>query len=502
MRLPLLPLLAFTLSVPLPAASPRNIVLILTDDHRYDAMGFMGHPFLETPHLDALARNGAHVPNAFVTTALCSPSRASILTGLYAHRHGVVDNNNPVRGDLVFFPQRLQEAGYRTGMFGKWHMGGESADPQRGFDRWVSFVGQGVYWSDRRGTPVAARSDQLPAVMLNVDGAVVPQQGYITDELTDYAIEWIRQQPVDQPFFAYVSHKAVHAEFVPAERHLGRYQNQALPIPPSRLQHDSAPMWVQNQRNSWHGIEYPYHSELDVADYYRRYCETLLAVDDSVGRIVEELRARGQLENTLIVYLGDNGFAFGEHGLIDKRTAYEWSMRVPMIVQCPAVIPAGSTLSQVVANLDVAPTLLEAAGAPPLADIDGQSFWRLAQGQSAPWRTELLYEYFWERNFPHTPTLHALRTERYKYVHVHGLWDIDELYDLQEDPHETRNLIHHPEQAARVRQLNRRLFQVLAETKGMAIPLQPDRGGPNNLRSPTGSPAAEFPPELIGKPSS
>lgn len=499
MRLSLLALWVLTLTSALSAAQPRNIVFVLADDHRFDALGFLGHPFLETPHLDTLARHGAHLPNAFVTTALCSPSRASILTGLYAHRHGVVDNNHPVREDLVFFPQVLQQAGYRTGFFGKWHMGGESAAPQRGFDRWVSFAGQGDYWPDRRGTAAEAHRRGGPPVMLNVDGQSVPQRGYITDELTDYAVDWIREQPRDRPFFAYVSHKAVHAEFVPAERHAGRYRDRKLPIPKSREVHHGAPMWVQNQRNSWHGIEYPYHSDLDVEWYYQRYCETLLAVDDSVGRILDVLRERGQLEDTLVVYMGDNGFGFGEHGLIDKRTAYEWSMRVPLLAHCPAMIPAGSRVTQVVANLDIAPTLLEAAGAAVPDGLDGRSFWRLVQGESVPWRTELLYEYFWERNFPHTPTLHALRTDRYKYVHVHGLWDSDELYDLQEDPEETRNLIHSAAHAPIVRQLNQRLFEVLRETGGMAIPLQPDHGGPNNLRNPRGSAAAEFPPEMIGR---
>jgi N-acetylglucosamine-6-sulfatase len=478
------------------AAKPRNIVFILSDDHRFDAMGFMGHPFLETPHLDSLARNGAHVPNAFVTTALCSPSRATILTGLYAHRHGVVDNNNPVRTDLVFFPQLLQKAGYRTGFFGKWHMGGETAAPQRGFDRWVSFRGQGEYWPDRRGTPAETKAGKQ-SIQLNVDGREVPQKGYITDELTDYALAWMREQPKDQPFFLYLSHKAVHSQFVPADRHAGRYKDKKLLMPVSRLKHEGAPMWVQNQRNSWHGIDYPYHSTLDVEHYYQRYCETLLAVDDSVGRVLAELKARGQLEDTLVVYMGDNGFGFGEHGLIDKRTAYEWSMRVPLIVQCPAVIPAGKPITQVVANLDIAPTLLEAAGVPVPAGLDGRSFWPLAQGKTIPWREEFLYEYFWERNFPQTPTLHALRTDRYKYVHVQGLWDIDELYDLQVDPGETRNLIASPEHAPIARRLNQRLFAVLEETGGMAIPLQADRGTPMNLR--TSEKSAPFPSTMIRK---
>lgn len=480
-----------------PAKPPRNIVFILADDHRYDAMGFVGHPFLETPHLDSLAREGAYLPNAFVTTALCSPSRASILTGQYAHRHGVVDNAHPVREDLVFFPQLLQRAGYRTAFIGKWHMGDQGDVPQRGFDRWVSFRGQGEYWPDRRGTAAAGKG---PRLELNVDGKRVPQRGYITDELTDHAVEWMRSLPREQPFFLYLSHKAVHSEFVPADRHAGRYADEPLPQPESRTRHEHAPRWVQDQRNSWHGVDFPYHSTLDVAAYYRRYCESLLAVDDSVGRVLAELRERGLLEETLVVYMGDNGFGFGEHGLIDKRTAYEWSMRVPLLMRCPALFPAGTVVSQVVANIDIAPTLLAAAGVEAPSGLDGADFLPLLRGERPPWRTELLYEYFWERNFPHTPTVHALRGNRYKYVHVHGVWDIDELYDLQEDPGETRNLIFSAEHAAIVQQMNRRLFEILDETGGMAIPLQSDHGGQANLRSSAGSPPGSFDPQLIRRP--
>lgn len=488
------------LAQPALAAGPRNIIYILTDDHRFDALGFAGHPFLETPHMDSIARNGVYLPNAFVTTALCSPSRASVLTGQYAHKHGVVDNNNPVRTDLVFFPQLLQKAGYRTGYFGKWHMGGEGDDPQRGFDKWVSFRGQGVYWPDRRGTPAAKAKKSQPAVTLNVDGKVVPQRGYITDELTDYALDWLKTVPKEQPFFFYLSHKAVHSEFVPATRHAGRYKDKPLPIPASRHRHSHAPLWVQNQRNSWHGVDFPYHSDLDVADYYRAYCETLLAVDESIGRVLAALKDRGQLEDTLVVYMGDNGFGFGEHGLIDKRTAYEWSMRVPLIMQCPSALKAGTVIKQVVANIDLAPTLLEAAGAGrPPGDFDGRSFWRLARGESIPWRTELLYEYFWERNFPQTPTLHALRGERYKYIHVHGMWDLDELYDLERDPGETTNLIFSAEHQTIVREMNTKLFATLQDTGGMFITLQPDRGGSNNLRRESGSKPAVYPQELMRK---
>jgi N-acetylglucosamine-6-sulfatase len=469
----------------IPGAVPRNVVFVLVDDLRFDALGMMGHPWLETPNLDALARRGVHLRNTFVTTALCSPSRASILTGHYAHRHRVVDNNNPIPQGTTFFPQYLQKAGYDTAFIGKWHMGGESDAPQPGFDRWVSFRGQGTYLPTKDG--------------LNVDGKPVPQRGYITDELTDYAVDWLKERRAGRPFFLYLSHKAVHSDFVPAARHKGRYDGKPFVRPDTMADtpanYDGKPMWVRNQRNSWHGVDFPYHSDLDIASYYRRYAETLLAVDDSVGRIVELLRERGLLESTVVMFMGDNGFAFGEHGLIDKRTAYETSMRVPLLM-AGGGLPAGRSVDDVVANIDIAPTVLEAAGLTPPA-MDGRSFLPLVRGERIPWRETLLYEYYWERNFPQTPAMHALRGARYKYIRYYGLWDTDELYDLQGDPLEKRNLVRDPAHADVVTRLNRELFETLAATDGMYIPLAPDRGNPQNLRRRSGSPAADFGPSFF-----
>jgi N-acetylglucosamine-6-sulfatase len=464
-----------------PGAKPHNIVFILVDDLRHDALGCTGHPFTETPHIDSLAKNGVHMKNAFVTTSLCSPSRATILTGLYVHRHHVVDNNNPVGKGTIFFSQYLQHAGYQTAFVGKWHMGGEGDDPQPGFDHWVSFRGQGSYLPHKDG--------------LNVNGKRVPQKGYITDELTDYAIDWLKSRQPDKPFMLYLSHKATHAEFIPAERHRGRYRDKPMPA----LVHDAPdnyadkPMWVKNQRNSWHGVEFAYHSNLNVDDYYKRYCETLLAVDDSVGRVLDVLREKNLLDSTLVIFLGDNGFLFGEHGLIDKRNAYEESMRVPLVMQCPELFKGGAVVDQMVANLDIAPTILDAAGLVPPEKLDGKSFLPLAQGKDIPWRDALLYEYYWERNFPQTPAMHALRTDKYKYIHYYGIWDTDELYDLQNDPHETKNLVRSPSHKKVLGELNDQLFAVLKSTDGMYIPLQPDRGGINNLRRAYGSNAADFP---------
>jgi N-acetylglucosamine-6-sulfatase len=478
---------------------PRNVVFVLSDDHRYDAMGFMGHPIVETPNLDRIAARGVHLRNAFVTTALCSPSRASILTGLYAHQHKVVDNNTPVPAGTTFFPQYLQRAGYQTALVGKWHMGGDDGGPQPGFDHWVSFRGQGSYLPSADG--------------LNVDGKKVPQRTYITDELTDYAMEWLRARDRARPFFLYLSHKGVHndwnaarrtSDFIPAERHRGKLEGRTFTPPKSQSyppeQEALRPRWVRDQRNSWHGVDYPYHSTLDVGYFFKRYAETLLAVDESVGRVLDYLSSEGLLDSTLVVYMGDNGFAFGEHGLIDKRTAYEESMRVPMVMQCPELFPGGRTVDQVVANLDVAPTILAAAGLTPPAEMVGRSILPLARGEAVPWRTELLYEYYWERNFPQTPTVFALRADRYKFIRYHGLWDVDELFDLQADPLEMTNLAYVPAHAERVEQMSARVFALLAETDGRAIPLYPDRGAVFGLRAPGAQAAAPFPPVFVARP--
>jgi N-acetylglucosamine-6-sulfatase len=259
-------------------------------------------------------------------------------------------------------------------------------------------------------------------------------------------------------------------------------------------------MWVQNQRNSWHGVEYPYHSSLDIAEFYKRYAETLMGVDESIGQVLDALKARGELDSTLVIYMGDNGFAFGEHGLIDKRTAYEESMRVPLLARCPELFEGGKTAREVVANIDIMPTVLDAMGLRPPDPCDGSSWLRLAKGPDPGWRKELLYEYYWERNFPHTPTTHALRGDRYKFIRFHGIWDIDELYDLQEDPLETNNLIFSEKHQQIAQQMRTRLFEVLEQTGGMQMPLWPDRGGSQNLRNPSGSRSAEFPDMLKRSP--
>jgi len=479
----------------IPGAKVHNVVFILSDDHRYDAMSFLGHQFARTPHMDSLARNGVYLKNACVTTSLCSPSRASILTGLYTFRHRVIDNNRRVPPGTIFFPQYLQKAGYATAFIGKWHMGGATDEPRPGFDHWVSFRGQGRYLPG-------------PRSVLNVDGKHVKQKGYITDELTDYAVAWMKKQnPKKKPFFLYLSHKAVHANFTPAERHKGLFANLPFRRPATEANTEAnyrnKPRWVRDQRNSWHGVDFPYHSNLDIEKYYKNYCETLCAVDDSVGRILSTLKEMGVLDETLVIYMGDNGFMFGEHGLIDKRVAYETSIRVPLLMQCPSLFKGGTVVEDVVANIDIAPTILEAMGLAKPPHMDGESFLPLAQGKKIPWREYFLYVYYWEKNFPQSPTVFALRGSRYKYITYYGLWDADELYDLRTDPDESRNLLYEPGYAKTAKSMEKRLYEMMDELGGMEIPLNAPRGGSANkrLRSRGGKKAADFPdPFVVDEP--
>jgi N-acetylglucosamine-6-sulfatase len=474
---------------------PRNVVFILSDDHRYDVMSFLGHPWVETPAMDAIAREGVYFQNAMVTTSLCSPSRASILTGQFMHNHGVVDNNVLTPDGTLFFPEYLQAAGYQTGFFGKWHMGGHGDQPQPGFDRWVSFRGQGHYYPPKNSANWS----------LNVDGTSVPQQGYITDELTDYAVEWLEStvSESDKPFFLYLSHKGVHGMFHPAKRHEGRYKGKPLPEPATMADvpgnYHNKPMWLKNQRNSWHGVDFAFHQNTDIAEHYRLYCEALLSVDESIARIRRYLADNGLSENTLVMYMGDNGFQWGEHGLIDKRTAYEASLRVPLVGVCPGVWKPGTVVSDVVANIDIAPTILAVAGLKAPTQMDGLSFLDLAAGRmpSSAWRDNILYEYYWEYNFPHTPTTFALRGKRYKFIQYHGIWDIDELYDLRNDPNETDNLIFRDEQQPLIRKMRKQLHAVLESAGANNIPFSHKRSMGSNLRSATGAATAPFPDKLI-----
>ncbi|MGB3455988.1 MAG: sulfatase [Litorimonas sp.] len=434
-----------------------DIVFILSDDHRFDAFGHMDDR-LETPELDRLLTEGLHFENAFVTTSLCSPSRASIQYSQPMRLHGVVDNNSPTPKGLDPFAVYLDQAGYDTAFIGKWHMGNDDASPKSGFDHWVSFEGQGNYG------PVDAFGRES---LLNVNGRSEPQDGYITDVLTDRAVDWIDSRDAGAPLFLTLSHKAAHLPFTAAGRHAGRYDDTDFPLPASAdpdARSGPHPMWLSAQRNSWHGVDFPFHSDLPIEAYQRRYHASLLAVDESLGRIRDALDRRGR--DTAILYTSDNGFLFGEQGLIDKRTAYEASMRVPMILHAPGHIASG-TKDAIVRNIDVAPTLLALAGVPAPPHFEGRDM--LAPRTEGP--EQLIYEYFWEFNYPQTPTTFALRDARYKYIQYHGVWDVEELFDLETDPQETNNLVRDPDHRARLVQMRASLHEALSgDESNPAIP--------------------------------
>lgn len=483
-----------------PAAQP-NIVFILVDDLRFDAMGFLT-PGLKTPNIDYLAKNGVYFPNAVVTSSLCSPSRATILTGQTTRNHRIVDNNNASEAGLTFFPKYLQEAGYQTAFFGKWHMGQASDGPRPGFDHWVSFKGQGTYFPTDGLTPQEVADGKRQT--LNVDGKTVAQTNYITDELTDYELEWLdKGRDKTKPFFIYMSHKAVHSDAKPAPRHADQYKDFAVRLPASAADtpenRTGKPMWVQNQRNSWHGVDFAYHSSRDVADYFRDYYRTLSAVDDSVGRTLDYLRKHDLEQNTLVVFMSDNGFLMGEHGLIDKRNAYEPSVKVPMVAFAPGMLPKGVVNETRVRNLDLAPTFLDVAGVKPPPQFEGRSVLPVATGEVAAkdWvEDDFVYEYYWEWTFPQTPTTFAIERGKLKYIQYHGIWDLEELYDLSKDPGEMTNLIDDPAYLQAKIDLRARLFAKLANDKGEhVVPYTYRYSSGLVWRDKDGSRAADFPPQ-------
>ena len=469
----------------LSGAKPMNVVFILSDDHRYDYLGFMGRvPWLETPNMDRMVREGAHIRNAFVTTSLSSPSRASILTGMYSHSHQVVDNTAPLPDGLTFFPQYLRTAGYQTAFFGKWHMGNDSGMPQPGFDHWEGFRGQGQYYNPR----------------INTNGEWVQYEDstYVTDLLTEHAIAFMKEQvKKDQQFFVYLSHKGVHDDFAPAKRHKGCYQDKEIVLPPTFntpkyglkelptvdpktgkvavgkdfYGEQMLPNWVKSQRESWHGVDYSYHGRSWEAQVLN-YCETLRSVDESIGSVLDYLKEAGLDENTLVIYMGDNGFAWGEHGLIDKRQFYEESVRVPMLVRAPGLFDGGMVVEEMVQNIDIAPTILACAGLDKAEQMVGYSFVPLLKRTATDWRDRIFYEYYWEHEFPQTPTMHGVRTDKYKYIRYHGIWDTNEFYDLENDPHETTNLIASSEHQEIIKELNSALYDWMESTDGMTIPLK------------------------------
>ena len=402
-----------------PPENRPNLIFILSDDHRWDHLSCVGHPFIQTPALDRLAREGVLFKNAFVTTSLCSPSRASFLTGTYAHTHGVKNNLTPWHNDRATFLQLVKEQGYDTAFIGKWHMPGQ-LPKLRGVDLFVTFIiqgGQGRYWD----------------CPLLVNGVPTPStQAYITTELTDRAIRYVEKNH-QNPFCLVLSHKAAHHQFLPPPDLAHLYDDVELKFP-----EEMDPWLLLSRGNLLYGC-LGTRSQL-----YRNYCETLVAMDREIGRLLNRLDELKLSENTMVVYAGDNGYFWGEHNLVDKRYAYEESMRIPFIVRYPRLtVDTGRTIEEMVLNVDLAPSLLDAAGLAAPASMEGRSFMPLLRQQATHWRQSWLYEYF--ADYPYrVPAQTAVRTDTHKYIEFQNR-RLPEIYDLRVDPKEQVNLYGSPQ---------------------------------------------------------
>lgn len=438
-----------------PRDSRPNIVFILLDDVRKDDLE---HGFLELPNIRRLAQQGTRFENFFTVAPLCSPSRAVFLTGLYPHQNGITDNRE--RGaeshSLITFPLLLNQAGYRSGFVGKWHMGHEDASPRPGFDRWVSFVGQGVYFDPE----------------MNIDGLPARESGYITDILGQHAVDFVHAGDRTRPFVLFMAHKAVHPEihadrvrsFPPAPGDEQRYQDAVLP----RAESYQAPLDGKPALARITEYDDPRSPEGGTPDedIFGRL-RMLDAVDRSVGQMLDALEEAGELDRTVVVLTSDQGFFYGEFGLAqERRLPYEPSIRIPLIVRYPAMTAPGSTVSQIATNLDIAPTLLELGSVLPSPDMVGRSLVPVMRDGAMLDRPDaFLIEYHTDEVFERIVNMgyRALRTDRYKYIRYRELEGMDELYDLAEDPYELHNMLERAEPEL-VEELTRTLDELAGGT--------------------------------------
>ena len=462
---------------------PPNVIVIVVDDLRWDELGFAAHPFLETPNIDRLAREGALFTSAFHAVPLCSPNRASILTGQYPSRHGIIDNvsRSLASHQLNTFPRALQTEGYETAFIGKWHMGNDPT-PRRGFDHWVALPGQG------RSTDPE----------LYEDGALHVVEGYTTDVLTDRAISFIEQDR-ESPFFVYLGHKAIHpdirqledgsvdlstpARYVPAPRHIGRYREAVMPkrqnvvdspsdlIGKPALRRALQLKYAPPMSDAFGSAMFDYRPSQDIV---RSRAEMLLAVDDGLGQMLDTLERLDLLDTTVIVFTSDNGYWYGEHGLSnERRLPYEEAIRMPLLIRYPPLFRSGAEIAGLVSSVDIAPTVLELAGAHIGSHVQGRSVIPLLDGMDDDWREAVLIEFHtYENPMPWLVDMdyRAVRTERFKYIHWMQHADDNELYDLVDDPFEMRNLISESAYADTVVAMRRILAREAVAALGLEAP--------------------------------
>jgi len=456
-----------------------DFIVILIDDLRYDEFGAGGHPYMKTPQVDRLAAEGALFERAFHTTPICSPNRASIVTGQYASRHGIIDNvaRDAMSHRLPNYHLALQKLGYETGHVGKWHMGNDGM-PRPGYDHWVSFDGHGSL-SDPR---------------LNVNGAYRRRAGYMTDILNRAALEFV-ERTRRKPYALFFAHKAVHPDahqaadgtldmsrfggYLPAERHRGLYRGAVFPRKPNMLSPrrlvKQAPAWAEafTLRGTARSRALLASIQAGTQEEIRQRARMMAAVDEGVGMLLASLARRGRLDDTLILFLGDNGYFFGEHGLgPERRFAYEEGIRAPFVLRYPRRVRAGSRPRDLVICQDIAPTLIELAGGRPGAQVQGRSLLPLLSGRRRSWRKSFLIEYWAEQAMPWLVgmTYKAVRTGRHKlirWVNRGAGGELDELYDLERDPFELQNLARRASHARIRASLRRDLRRLVADAAGL-----------------------------------
>lgn len=441
MRTPLCILVPFCLLCVCCAAAERpNILFIMSDDHANAAVSAYSDKLVQTPNIDRLAEEGMLFRNAFCTNSICGPARAVTLTGKYSHVNGfIVNETTRFDGAQQTYPKLLQKAGYETAVIGKWHLG---SDPT-GFDFWKILVGQGQYYD---------------APFLTAEGRV-ETQGYVTDVITDLAIDWLDQREKDRPFMLMYQHKAPHANFQPGPDYKDWREGDSIPEPDTLFDDyatRSPAAWDNEMRiDPMLEMQYPGDLDIKVPDglkghertrwlyqfYIKNYLRCVKSVDDGVGRVLDKLEEMGELDNTLVIYTSDQGFFLGEHGYYDKRFMYEESLKMPLLVRYPKLVKAGSETNKMALNLDFAETMLEIAGVEVPSDMQGRSLLPVLKGEEPEnWRDSIYYHYYEYPGYHYVKRHYGIRTERYKLIRYYHDIEAWELYDLQEDPSELNNL--------------------------------------------------------------
>lgn len=478
-----------------------NLVFIMSDDHAAHAISAYGSRVNNTPNLDRIAAGGARLDAVYCTNSICTPSRATILTGTYSHINGCATIFTEMDYRVPSYAEVLHDAGYRTAIFGKWHLGESAKAQPRGFDAWRVFPGQGVY---------------VDPQLIGPDGEeTIP--GYATDIVTDLSLNWLDEQLAehpDQPVCLMIHHKAPHRPWVPDEKHKQLYPVGSIPEPATLFDdHSTMSRAVQAVRMSIaddltkRDVKEDLPEELKGEDkvvertrwnyqrYMRDYLQTIQSIDDNVGRVLDYLDEHGMSENTIVVYTSDQGFFLGDHGWFDKRLMFDQSLQMPMLMRWPKEIAAGSKVEAMITNVDFAATFLDMCGLDPdtaLPTQQGRSFRALLRGEPTPddWQEAIYYRY-WEHDDPnhHVPAHYGIRTSRYKYIDYYGdglgapgssdvVFEREyELYDLEADPQELTNLAVDPAYADILAELRAELAR-LQERVGDAPYTGPDSAHP------------------------